>query len=183
MSIVRWMLTVIAFPVGGWIASLTLGQVDSALAAAAAALVAGAVVGAAQWAALGRASTWRWMIGTLAGFTIGSAIAYAVFAGSIHLVDLALTGLIAGVFVGIGQGIALRRGWKTAVSWAALTGVVWAIGWMISLTVITANASNYIVFGLSGALVVTGVTGLALRRMLGAPQRATRRHPVPSAAV
>ncbi|MET0933324.1 MAG: hypothetical protein ABWX56_06385 [Mycetocola sp.] len=183
MSIVRWMLTVIAFPIGGWIASVVLGQVDSALSAAGAALVAGSVVGGVQWAAIGRATTWRWMVGTLVGFAVGSAIAYTVFAGSIDMWDLAITGLLAGAFVGIGQGVALRRGWRTAMAWAALTGAVWAVGWVVSLAVITANASQYIVFGLSGALVVTVVTGIVLRWILGAPRRAVRPHPVPSAAV
>jgi hypothetical protein len=173
MSYFRWAATILAFPIGGWVAALIVGAPNSIMTAGLAALIAGVVVGVAQWAAIGRRVNWQWAIGTAVGFTAGAAASFAIFNGSIALSDLALTGVLTGSLVGLGQGVALRRNWRTLVLWTVTTGISWGVGWAVSLIVITSNASNYIVFGLSGAAIVTIITGLALRRILGPAKTAT----------
>src|SRR5688500_18917003 len=74
-----WPLAIIlGFPIAGYIANLTVGAVDSVGAALAGGLIAGAVVGVAQWLALRRVVTWIWIaatsIGMAAGLTLGAAV-------------------------------------------------------------------------------------------------------------
>lgn len=163
----RWSATILAFPIGGWIASVVVGAPTGVLAASLAALIAGIVLGAVQWLAIASHVSWQWVVATAVGFTVGAAVSFALFEGSIALVDLSLAGLVTGSFIGVGQGLVFRRGWRAVALWTASTGVSWAVGWAISLLVISSNASGYIVFGLSGAAVVTLATGLTLRRILG----------------
>src|SRR5687767_12923179 len=69
---------VLGFPIGGYIANMIVGPVDSIGAALAGGLIAGAVVGAAQWFALRRVVSWIWIaatsIGMAAGLTLGAAL-------------------------------------------------------------------------------------------------------------
>jgi hypothetical protein len=173
MSYLRWSATILAFPIGGWIASLIMGAPTGIVTAGLAALIAGTVLGAVQWWALASHVSWQWVVATAAGFAVGSTASFALFEGSIAVVPLSLAGLITGSFIGVAQGLLLRRGWRTVALWTASTGLSWAVGWAISLLVISSNASGYIVFGLSGAAVVTLVTGLTLHRILG-PARPAR---------
>ena len=74
-----WPLAIIlGFPIAGYVANLTVGAVDSIGAALAGGLIAGAVVGAAQWLALRRVVPWIWIaatsIGMAAGLTFGAAL-------------------------------------------------------------------------------------------------------------
>src|ERR687891_564485 len=79
MFFVRWLPTVLGFPVGGWLAVQTVGSVDGPLTAALAGLIAGAVIGTAQWLALRQRRVGpRWMIHTAVGMAAGSAIAAVV---------------------------------------------------------------------------------------------------------
>jgi hypothetical protein len=54
-----------------------------------------------------------------------------------------------------------------------VTGGAWALGWLVTSQVIADLDRGHHVFGSSGALVATIITGLALRRLLGAPAPAT----------
>jgi hypothetical protein len=50
-----------------------------------------------------------------------------------------------------------------------VTAASWPLGWLATWAVVGINADlRFFVFGASGALLVTVLTGLALRRMLGA---------------
>ena len=168
MSYIRWALTILAFPIGGWIAFQVVGSVDSPLTAAAAAAIAGTLIGAAQGLALGRRIGWRWAIGTLVGMVAGVTLSALLTGAATTVVALAITGLITGLFVGVAQAVTLRRSWRVVAIWTATVGLVWAAGWVISANVIAVNIeSGFVTFGLSGALVVTVVAALVLRRILG----------------
>ena len=168
MSYLRWALTALAFPIAGWLAVQVAGESVGPLSAAITGAIAGALIGAAQWAALGRLAGWRWVIATMLGLGAGGALASLLTAGSITVGALALTGLVTGALVGAGQGIALRRGPRTALVWAIGVALSWAIGWVVSALVITTGAGGFVIFGISGAVVVTILTGLLLRRIVGA---------------
>jgi hypothetical protein len=56
-----------------------------------------------------------------------------------------------------------------------VTAASWPLGWLATWAVVGINADlGFFVFGASGALVVTVLTGLALRRILGATKGAVR---------
>ena len=167
MFFVRWLPTVLGFPVGGWLAVQTVGSVDGPLTAALAGLIAGAVIGTAQWLALRqRRVGLRWMIHTAVGMAAGSAIAAVVTDATTTVNALAVTGLITGAVVGATQATMLRRGTRIAAAWTALVSLSWAVGSLITANVIVDAERGYVTFGASGALLVTVATGLALRRVL-----------------
>jgi hypothetical protein len=162
----RWLPTFLAFPAGGLLAMGVVGSLEGPVSAAAGGLIAGAVIGAAQWLALG--TTKRWIPLTAGAMAAGTAVA-AVFTGAgTELADLMVTGLIAGAAVGAAQGTVLSRNAALVAAWSAVTAASWAIAWLVTYTVVGVNADQgFFVFGSSGALVATLITGLALRAMQG----------------
>jgi len=70
--------------------------------------------------------------------------------------------------VGLGQGLALGRGRQVTALWTVTVGALWALGWTVTANVIVDADRGYVAFGSSGALVVTVITSLVLRRILGA---------------
>jgi hypothetical protein len=182
MSFLRWAPTLFAYPLGGFLAVLSVGSVTDPLTAAVAALIAGTVIGAAQWLALGRAAGWRWLVGIALGMTAGSTISAAITGASTDLLSLAVSGLITGALVGVMQGFALRRGARTIAVWTAVLSASWAIGLVVTANVIVDIERGYVVFGSSGALVVTIITGIVLRRILGRRRAKRRAAEQPAAA-
>ena len=105
-----WPLAVIlGFPIGGYIANLTIGAVDSLGAALAGGLVAGAVVGAAQWLALRRLVPWIWIAATSIGMAAGLTLGAALVDYGIGRVDLMVMGAVTGAIVGGLQALVLAR--------------------------------------------------------------------------
>ena len=99
----------LGFPIGGYVANLTVGAVDSVGAALAGGLIAGAVVGAAQWLALRQFVPWLWIAATSLGMGAGLAVGAAVVDYSIDRADLMLMGAITGLGVGVLQALVLAR--------------------------------------------------------------------------
>jgi hypothetical protein len=161
MTLKRWLPTFLAFPLGGLLAFETLGSVTDPASAAAAGLLAGAVIGAGQWLALrNHGIDGRWPLFTAAAMTAGSALAAVATGAGTEVQDLVLTGAVAGAAVGAAQGLLLH-----SRTWAATTAAGWALAWLVSAGVLAQQADEgFVVFGASGALVATVLTGLALRR-------------------
>jgi hypothetical protein len=161
MTLKRWLPTFLAFPVGGFVAFEALGSVTGAGTAAAAGLLAGAVIGAGQWLALrDEGIDARWPLVTAAAMAAGSALAATITGAGTEVSDLVLTGAVSGAAVGTAQAALLGR-----PQWAAVTAATWALAWLISAGVLAQQADEgFVVFGSSGALVATVLTGLALRR-------------------
>ena len=163
MNFKRWLPTFLAFPIGGYLAYGTIGSVDGPASAAAAGLIAGAVIGAGQWLALrGEGIDARWAAVTAAAMTAGVTVATLITGAGTETADLVLTGAVAGTAVGAAQAALLGSG---RLAWTAVTGGSWALAWIISSAVLAQNADQgFVIFGSSGALVATILTGLALRR-------------------
>ena len=163
MTLKRWLPTFLAFPIGGYLVFATIGSVTDPATAAAGGLVAGAVIGAGQWLALrsegiGR----RWAAYTAGAMAVGTTVAAAATGAGTETADLMLLGALAGVAVGAAQSTLLGSG---RLAWTAVTAASWALGWFVSAAVLGQQAGEgFVVFGSSGALLATVLTGLVLRR-------------------
>jgi hypothetical protein len=160
-----WPLAVIlGFPIGGYVANLTIGAVDSLGAALGGGLIAGAVVGAAQWLALRRLVPWIWIAVTSIGMAAGLTFGAALVDYGIGRVDLMLMGAITGAVVGGLQAVVLaRQDMSGAAWWAVANPPAWALAWLVSSSVITKNIDErFTNFGASGCLLYALLTGAIL---------------------
>ena len=154
----------LGFPIGGYAANLIVGAVDSIGPAIAGGAIAGAVVGAAQWLALRGFVPWPWIGATSVGMSAGLGVGAAVVDYSVGRGDLMLMGAVTGLAVGVLQALVLaRQGFAGAVWWAVANPPTWALAWLISSYVISANIDErFTNFGASGTLLYALVTGLLL---------------------
>jgi hypothetical protein len=163
MTFKRWLPTFLAFPVGGFLAIETVGSVHGPVSAAAGGLLAGAVIGAGQWLALRRTGIGaRWIGATAAAMAAGAALAALITDAGTGQADVVLAGAVTGAVVGAVQSTLLR---ERAALWTAATATAWALGWLITSEVIVDLDRGHHVFGSSGAIAATVLTGLALRRV------------------
>ena len=166
----------LGFPIGGLIANLIVGAVDAIGAAIAGGLIAGAVVGTAQWLALRQVVPWLWIAATSLGMAVGLAIGAAVVDYGIDRSDLMLMGAITGLGVGALQALVLaRQGFAGSAWWAAANAPTWALAWVISSYVISANIDErFTNFGASGTLLYALVTSLLLAWIFRQTESRTR---------
>lgn len=152
----------LGFPIGGYAANIIVGAVDSVGAAIAGGLIAGAIVGAAQWLALRQFVPWLWIAATSLGMGVGLAVGAAVVDYGIDRGELMLMGAITGLAAGGLQALVLaRQGFGGATWWVAANPPTWALAWLISSYVISANIDErFTNFGASGTLLYALVTGL-----------------------
>jgi hypothetical protein len=174
MTFKRWLPTFLAFPLGGLLAFETIGSLHDPVSAAAGGLLAGAVIGAGQWLALrshgiGR----RWAGYTATAMAAGSALAAGATGAGTDLADVMVAGLVTGAAVGAAQSTLLPGGRRVAATWTSVTAAGWSLGWLASAGIIDLERGFH-VFGASGALLVTVIGGLTLRRILAAPAGAAR---------
>lgn len=168
MSLLRWLPTVVGFPLGGLAAIQVASTADGPLSAALAGVIAGAVIGVAQWLALRPRASSLLIAVTTAGLALGAGVAVAVTGGATDAAGLAVQGAISGAILGASQGVLLRLPIAQLGAWVATMGGSWALGWFITAAVIVDEQRGFVVFGLSGAAVVTLATGAVLRALLGA---------------
>jgi hypothetical protein len=154
----------IGFPIGGYVADLVVDGADSVGAALAAGLIAGAIIGAAEWFVLRRWVSWLWIPATTTGMAIGLAAGAALVDYGIDRGDLAIMGAVTGLGVGAMQTLVLARHQVPgAFGWAIANPPAWALGWFVSSYVIARNiAERFPIFGASGALVFGLLTWLVL---------------------
>jgi MFS family permease len=180
MFFVRWIPTFLAFPLAGLLAMFIVGPNQNPLTALAVGAIAGAVIGAAQWLALGRLTDWRWAVGTLVAVIVGSTLSMLVVGPAVTPLAATITGLITGIAVGAAQGVVLRRTLRdrlrVVLIWTATVGASWAVAWLITSFVIVDLNRGHAVFGSSGAIIATVATGIVLRLLLGARARRAPRH-------
>jgi hypothetical protein len=166
----------IGFPIGGEIANLIVGPVDSVGAALAGGLIAGAVIGAAQWLALRQLVRWIWIVATSAGMSVGLALGAALVDYGITRGNLVVMGAATGALVGALQALVfLRQGIPGAAWWAAANPPAWALGWLVTSYVITKNVEEQFTnFGASGTLLFALVTSLLLALLFRRPESEPR---------
>jgi hypothetical protein len=159
-----WPLAIlVGFPVGGYIANVIVGPVDSVGPALAGGVIAGVVAGALQWLALRGLVHWLWVAATSVGMAVGLSAGAALVDYGIGRADLALMGAVTGAAIGALQALLLARRGSRALWWAVVNPPAWALAWIVTSYVITKNVDeHYPVFGASGALVFALFTGLLL---------------------
>lgn len=167
----KWLVTFAGFPLGGLLAELVSGPVDTLGSAVAGGVLTGLVLGAIQAWALGpdRVAPAAWIGATAAGFAVGLGVGAAAVDYGTSAGDLAIQGAVCGLAVGAAQAVVLRdRLGPLALLWVPALAAVWALGWSVTTAIGVDVESQYTVFGSSGALVVTLLTAalpitLALR--------------------
>jgi hypothetical protein len=162
----RWawpLAIVVGIPIGGYAANIIVGKIDSVDAALLGGLLAGAIIGAAQWWALRSFVPWAWVVGTSVGMAAGLTAGAALVDYGISRGDLALMGAVTGLAVGGLQALLLARRGSRALWWLLVNPPAWSLAWFVTTFVITKNVKEqFAVFGASGALVFALLTWFVL---------------------
>lgn len=178
-----WPIAILlGFPIGGYIADLVINGVDSLGTAIVGGLIAGAVIGMAEWFVLRRLVSWLWIPATAVGMAVGLAAGSALVDYGIGRGDVVLMGAVTGVGVGVLQTLVLaRHGIAGAYWWAVANPPLWALCWLVTSYVITANVKEQFTnFGGSGAIVFGLLTWLLLAGLFQATDREVSRTPAPA---
>ena len=160
-----WPVAVLlGFPIGGLVADLVVDGVDSVGAALVGGLIAGAIIGAAEWFALRRWVSWLWVAATSVGMAVGLTAGAALVDYGISRGDVVVMGAVTGVGVGALQALVLARHRVSGAFWWAIANPpAWALGWLVTSYVITTNIEEQFTnFGASGTLVFGLLTWLVL---------------------
>ncbi len=173
-----WTVSFLAFPFAGLAGTAVAGRVDSPLAALAGGMITGAVIGAAQ--VLGssrRLDPLRWIVASAIGMGLGLMLGATTVDFATTLADLALMGLLTGLALGVAQAAVLPAPARRRLLWAVAIGPLWALGWSVTTIAGIDVDQQFTVFGVSGALTFSALSGALLSLLLlSTPARA-----VPSA--
>lgn len=159
----RWLLTALAFPPAGYVANLVAGRVDSVPPALLGGVIAGAGIGAAQWALLRHRGVSRtWIPATGAGLGVGLALGAALVSYRTDITSLALMGAVCGLAVGIAQGAAFGSV-KRLLGWTLATASLWALGWTVTTAGGISVEDQFVVFGAYGATALAFLQSFIVR--------------------
>ncbi|WP_432492515.1 hypothetical protein [Kineococcus gypseus] len=171
-----WTLSFLAFPPAGLAGRALAGPVDDPGAALAGGALTGLVIGAGQaLAGRRRLPARRWVLATTLGTGLGLLLGAPLVGYGTSAGELALTGALIGAVLGPAQALALARTTPQRWLWAAALPPLWALGWTVTTLAGVDVASQYTVFGATGALTASALSGLLVLRV---PQRS----PAPAAA-
>ena len=158
-----WTAGFLAFPIAGVAGRLVAGRVDSPLSALVAGLVTGAVIGAGQWlASRRRLRPLRWILATALGMGLGLLLGATVVDFRTSLADLAVMGALTGVLLGVAQTLALPARTRRRWWWAVAMPLLWAVGWTITTLAGIPVEEQVTIFGASGAVTFSALSGLLL---------------------
>ena len=176
----RWLGTFVGFPLAGVAARAVAGAIDTTEAAVLGGLAAGAVLGAVQ-VGIGGIETERvrWIGGTAVGLAAGLAVGAGVVGYETDTASLVTMGAICGAGVGLAQAMSVPMGRVDRVLWVIFTPLLWAGGWLITSQVIVDADRQHAVFGASGALAVSALSGV----LYATRDRGDRPVAVPSGAL
>ena len=161
---IRWVPTLLAFPIGGALAKLAFGGASNLGKSVGGGLIVGITVGLIQYLALNKFGiSTSWVGATAIAMVLAAVINSFAFSFKFDTVSLTGSGLVAGLLVGIAQSISQSRDVKFVFVWSISTMVAWAIAWFITSKVIVDPEAQYQIFGSSGALVATVGLGVVLK--------------------
>ena len=164
----RWAAVALAFPIAGLIGGAVSGPVDAPAAALIGGLITGGGLGAAEWLAARDAfgDGGAWIATSAVAYGAGLLVAAAAVGYNTDVGSLAAMGAISGLFLGVGQGLALMqqgRG-RLAAAWAIAMPPLLALGWCASTLIGVSVDEQFTVFGAAGAITFTLLSGLVLAR-------------------
>lgn len=168
--LLRWIVAIIGFPIGGYIGHMIGGPAATVPAALISGLIAGAVIGAGQALALGLfrpQALALWAGATAVGLGVALAAVTAVIGLIETQTEAIILGAISGLALGAGQAaLLMRERIANAWMWFVASGVAWAVGWAVTSGVGVALAAGWPVYGISGALASQIITGVVLWKVL-----------------
>jgi hypothetical protein len=163
--VLSWIaVTLVAFPLAGYLGWGVGGHVDGVVPALIGGAVTGAGIGFVQWVFLRRDlnMTPVWILATGAALAVGLSIGAAVVGYETTASQLAIMGGISGAAVGIAQGVLLRNKFSLWHVWMISMPPMFALGWVVTESIGIDVANQFTVFGASGSLVFGILTGLLL---------------------
>jgi hypothetical protein len=164
----RWLGTFVGFPLAGVMARVVAGNIDTVSAAAIGGLAGGATLGAVQVAIGGITpeDRVRWIAATAAGLAAGLTVGASSVGYRTNIASLVAMGALTGTGVGLAQALSIPMRMVDRILWAAATPALWAGAWFITSHVINDADRQHAMFGSSGALAVSAVSGVlfAMRR-------------------
>lgn len=179
-----WTAGFVALPLAGLAGTSVAGPVNSMPAALSGGAIAGLVIGVGQTLASShRLQARRWVPATVVGMSAGLVLGSAAVGYRTTVADLALMGAVNGIILGAAQALALPRQLHRRWVWAASSTVLWAVGWTTTTLAMVNVEQQFIVFGASGALVVTAIAGLLLQNLIPYRPAAERQQYGPTAAM
>jgi hypothetical protein len=162
-----WTAGFLAFPIAGVAGGLVAGRVDSPVSALVAGLVTGAVIGAGQWlVSRRRLRPARWILATALGMGLGLLLGATAVGFRTSLADLVAMGALTGVMLGVAQTLALPAQTRRRWWWAVAMPLLWALGWTITTLAGIPVEEQFTIFGASGAVTFSALSGLLLYRLL-----------------
>jgi hypothetical protein len=168
----RWLLTALAFPPAGLVAHVVAGPVDSVPAAALNGIIAGAGVGAAQWALLRHRDVSRtWITATAVGLGAGLALGAELVSYRTDITSLAVMGALSGLGVGIAQGATLGDA-KRMLGWSVASTALFALGWTVTTAGGIDVSQQWAVFGAFGCTTLALLQSTLIEAFF--PARAVR---------
>lgn len=157
----RWMATFLGIPLAGYAGWLVSGPVDSVGAALLGGVITGAALGAVQAWGLGRnrPPAAAWIAATALGLMTGLGIGATAVGYDTGLTALVIQGAVSGLAVGLAQALVLlpRLG-VVAFAWPPALAAIWVAGWATSTAIGVDVGQQFVIYGASGALVVTALT-------------------------
>jgi hypothetical protein len=165
--LIRWVPTLLAFPIGGAIAKVVFGGASNLGKSVGGGLIVGLTVGLIQFLALKKYGiTTSWIATTAIAMVLAAAINSYAFSFNFDTASLTGSGLIAGLLVGVAQALSQSRDFKFVFVWTVSTAIAWSLAWFITSKVIVDPEAQYQIFGSSGALVATVGLGVVLKYAL-----------------
>ncbi len=160
-----WLAAFLAFPIGGGVATLLIGKLETPLQGALGGAIAGLVLGLFQMLALRLRIdvNGEWIIATIIALASGVAIGVALFGTATTLEAILLRAVPTALLLGIAQALMLNRYTTLAWLWIPPILVLYPLAWFITTQVIGRNVEQgFIVFGASGAILFQVLNGLVL---------------------
>jgi hypothetical protein len=102
---------------------------------------------------------------------LGLMLGATVVGFGTSLTDLAVMGALTGVLLGAAQTLALPAQTRRRWWWAVAMPLLWAIGWTVTTLAGIPVEEQVTIFGASGAITFSALSGLLLNRLL--PVRST----------
>ncbi len=167
--LLRWLIAIVAYPLGGFLGHAVAGPASTILAALVSGVLAGAVIGLAQALALKLEwrSLLRWTVTTAVGLGLALGGVTGVLGQIADMSDAVVLGIISGLLLGAGQALVLHRmGIARSWAWVAASTIAWGSGWLITTGIGVDLAAGWPVYGLSGAIASQLITGLVVWRLI-----------------